>query len=68
MPPIFVDARELSDRLDVGYNTVLTWTRRGKIPHLRDGRGRLLYNLDSVIESLRQKPPQFAAQPEEVAP
>ena len=56
MPPVFVDARTLADRLDVRYETVLTWVRRGKIPHVRDGRGRLLFNLDSVLESLRPKP------------
>ena len=56
MPPIFVDARDLAERLDVSYDTVLTWVRRGKIPHVRDGRGRLIFNLNSVIESLRQKP------------
>ncbi len=54
MPPIFVDARDLAERLDVRYDTVLTWVRRGKIPHVRDGRGRLMFNLDSVIETLRQ--------------
>jgi excisionase family DNA binding protein len=57
MPPVFVDARALADRLDVTYETVLTWVRRGKIPHVRDGRGRLLFNLDSVLSALRQKPP-----------
>jgi excisionase family DNA binding protein len=57
MPPVFVDARALAGRLDVTYETVLTWARRGKIPHVRDGRGRLLFNLDSVLETLRQKPP-----------
>jgi excisionase family DNA binding protein len=56
MPPVFVDARDLADRLDVRYDTVLTWVRRGKIPHVRDGRGRLLFNLDSVLETLLQKP------------
>ena len=45
MPPTFIDARNLAGRLDVGYDTVLTWVRRGKIPHIRDGRGRLLFNL-----------------------
>ncbi len=55
MPPIFVDARELAERLDVSYDTVLTWVRRGKIPHVRDGRGRLLFNLNTVLETLRQK-------------
>jgi excisionase family DNA binding protein len=56
MPPIFVDARSLADRLDVTYDTVLTWVRRGKVPHVRDGRGRLMFNLNSVIEALYEKP------------
>jgi excisionase family DNA binding protein len=56
MPPVFVDAHELADRLDVTYDTVLTWARRGKIPHVRDGRGRLLFNLDSVLSTLRHDP------------
>ncbi|HKM56768.1 MAG TPA: helix-turn-helix domain-containing protein [Isosphaeraceae bacterium] len=55
MPPIFVDARELAERLGVRYNTVLTWVRRGKLPHIRDGRGRYLFNLNTVLEALRQK-------------
>jgi excisionase family DNA binding protein len=56
MPPIFVDTRELAERLDVSYDTVLTWVRRGKIPHVCDGRGRLLFNLNTVLDTLRQKP------------
>jgi excisionase family DNA binding protein len=59
MPPIFVDARDLAVRLDVGYGTVLTWVRRGKIPHIRDGRNRLRFNLDTVLESLRRSPPRL---------
>jgi excisionase family DNA binding protein len=68
MPPIFLDARGLADRLDVTYDTILTWVRRGKVPHVRDGRGRLMFNLDSVIEALCEKPHSAAARPEEVAP
>jgi excisionase family DNA binding protein len=68
MPPIFVDARDLAERLDVEYDTVLIWVRRGKIPHVRDGRGRLLFNLETVLESLRLKSTQpEAARPEGVA-
>ena len=52
MPPVFVDARTLADRLDVGYGTVLTWVRRGRIPHVRNGRGRYLFNLESVTRAL----------------
>lgn len=57
MPPIFVNARDLAERLDVRYETVLTWVRRGKVPHVRDGRGRLLFNLDSVLKALRPADP-----------
>ncbi len=55
MPPIFCDARDLAERLSVRYDTVLSWVRRGKIPHVRDGRGRYLFNLNTVLEALRQK-------------
>jgi excisionase family DNA binding protein len=61
MPPVFVDAYGLADRLDVSYNTVLTWVRHGKIPHVRDGRNRLLFNLDSVLDALRPAPPAAGA-------
>jgi excisionase family DNA binding protein len=67
MPPIFVDTRALAERLDVSYDTVLSWVRRGKIPHVRDGRGRFMFNLNSVIEALREKPDSEAARPEGVA-
>ena len=67
MPPIFVDARGLAERLDVTYDTVLTWVRRGKVPHVRDGRGRLMFNLNSVIEALCEKPQPEAPRPEAVA-
>jgi excisionase family DNA binding protein len=56
MPPIFVDAHGLAQRLDVEYDTILTWVRRGKLPYIRDGRGRLLFNLNQVVEALREKP------------
>ena len=56
MPPIFVDARDLAERLEVSYDTVLTWVRRGKIPHVQDGRRRFMFNLNAVMEALRQKP------------
>ena len=63
MPPMFVDARELADRLEVGYETVLSWVRRGKLPHIRDGRGRLLFNLDSVIRALNLRPEESSRRP-----
>ena len=56
MPPIFLDARGLAERLDVKYETVLTWSRQEKIPSIKDGRGRLMFNLNSVMEALRERP------------
>jgi excisionase family DNA binding protein len=61
MPPVFVDAQNLSERLNVSYDTVLTCVRRGKIPQVRDGRGRLMFNLNSVVEALRAKRPKHEA-------
>jgi excisionase family DNA binding protein len=56
MAPVFVDARGLAERLYVSYDTVLGWVRRGRIPHVRDGRGRLLFNLNAVLAALLQSP------------
>ena len=53
MPPILVDAKTLSERLGVSYQSLLTWTRRGKVPHLRNGRGQIYYNVDAVLDALR---------------
>jgi excisionase family DNA binding protein len=55
MPPVILDARDLAERLDVSYPTVLDWARRGKIPHLRDGRRRLRFNLNAVLDALSRK-------------
>ena len=55
MQLILVNARDLAKRLDVSYDTILTWARRGKLPHIRDGRGRYLFNLTTVLEAIRQK-------------
>jgi len=49
------NVQHLAERLGVRYDTVLTWVRRGKLPHIRDGRGRYLFNLNTVLETLRQK-------------
>ena len=55
MPPVFLDARDLAEQLGVRYNTLLTWVRRGKLPYIRDGRGRYLFNLNLVTEALSPK-------------
>jgi excisionase family DNA binding protein len=58
MPPVFVDSRELAERLGVTYPTLLEWVRRGRIPHIRDGRRRLLFNLTAVYDHLRKQEPR----------
>jgi excisionase family DNA binding protein len=54
MPPAFLDAQELAKRLDLSYGTLLSWVRRGKLPCIRDGRGRYLFNLNSVLKALHE--------------
>ncbi len=53
MPPIVLSAPELADRLDVSYESILNWARKGSIPSIRDGRNRLIFNLDAVLNALR---------------
>lgn len=57
MSPILLSARELAQRLDVSYETILSWTHRGKIPTIRDGRNRQIFNLDTVLKWLRARVP-----------
>jgi excisionase family DNA binding protein len=67
MPPIFVDGHGLAERLAVSYDTVMTWVRRGKIPYVRDGRRRVMFNVNSVLDALRpkrQESPHTAEGPE----
>ena len=52
MPPVLLTARELAQRLDVSYETVLAWARCDEVPSIRDSRNRLLFNLDSVVLAL----------------
>ena len=58
MPIVILTARELAARLDVSYETVITWTHRGTIPVIRDGRGRMMFSLDAVLKAFR---PEAAA-------
>jgi predicted site-specific integrase-resolvase len=61
MPPIFVDARDVSERLKVSSDTVLNWVRRGTIRRLRDCRNRLLGNLNRVLGTQQQQKPHSEA-------
>jgi hypothetical protein len=54
MPAIYVDGRELAERLEERYETVMDWARCGKIPRIDTGR-RIMFDLDKVIEALRQR-------------
>ena len=63
MPPVFVDARQLAEHLDVPYATLLKWVREGSIPHIRDGRNRLMFNLNSVRQALLKRSPADDLEP-----
>lgn len=55
MPPIILEAVELAERLEVTSRTILSWARRGHIPCIRDGRRKILFNLDQVLQALRAR-------------
>lgn len=55
MPPVFVDASELAQAMGVTVATVQSWARQGKIPHLRDSKRRLLFDVDAVRDALRAR-------------
>jgi excisionase family DNA binding protein len=55
MPIVLLTGHELAKRLDVRYETVLSWARLGKIPSLKTGRGRVVFNLDQVVDALADK-------------
>jgi excisionase family DNA binding protein len=55
MPPVLLTARELAERLSVSYESVLQWARRDEIPCIRDGRKRVLFNLDRVLTAMRDR-------------
>jgi excisionase family DNA binding protein len=53
MPLVLLDGHELADRLGVHYGTVLTLARNGRIPSIKGPRGKVLFNLDKVLDGLR---------------
>jgi predicted site-specific integrase-resolvase len=54
MPPIVLNAREISERVGASYEDVLSWTRRGIIPSIPAG-GRYYYNLTQVLKALNRR-------------
>lgn len=58
MSLILLTPRELAQRLDLSYETVLSMARRDEIPSIRDSRNRLVFNLDSVLQALRASSPR----------
>ena len=48
-------SRELAQRLRVNRDTVLRWTRQGRIPCLRGSQKPLLYDLQAVESALQQR-------------
>ena len=57
MPPIWLDGRELADRIEERYETVMDWARTGRIPSIHTGR-RVMFNLDRVLDALRGRVPK----------
>lgn len=55
MPPVLLDGRELSARLDVRYTEVMSWYRRGWVPGIKTGCGRVVFDLDRVVRALRAR-------------
>jgi excisionase family DNA binding protein len=53
MPLVLLDGHELADRLGVKQADVMRWARVGKVPSIKTGCGRVLFNLDQVVEALR---------------
>ena len=52
MPLVLLDGRELADRLGESYANLMRWSRTGKIPSIKTGRGRVVFNLDEVVNAL----------------
>ena len=51
--PILLSGRELADRLGATYADVMYWQRSGIIPAIRVGTRKIVFNLEAVVESLR---------------
>lgn len=54
MPPTLLNPRELAERLDCGYDQVLSWTRSGLIPSIK-ASGRYYYNFSRVVQALHSR-------------
>jgi len=50
-----LNARQLAERLKVTPATIHAWHRRGWIPCLRAGRRPVLFDLEEVLQALRQR-------------
>ena len=52
---VFLTSRELAQSLRVNRDTILRWTRQGRIPCLRGSQKPLLYDLRAVLAALEQR-------------
>ncbi len=50
-----VDAKELASKLKVTAETIHAWRRRGWIPCLRAGRRPVLFDVEDVIDALKER-------------
>ncbi len=52
MPPVYMNGRQLADRLDRPYEHVMDWSRLGLIPSIKLSNGRVVFDLDRVVQTL----------------
>lgn len=53
-----VDARAIAELFHVTVETVRTWTRQGRIPHMRPSRGTVRYSVEAVRAAI-ERPADF---------
>lgn len=62
MPTILLTGRELAEQLGVSKAEVMSWHRRGWVPSVKIGSGQVLFNLDRVVEAMRDRDRQRKAE------
>jgi excisionase family DNA binding protein len=50
-----VSAQVLAEVLDAGVNTIYDWAAEGRIPCYRIGRKLVRFDLDEVLDAIRER-------------